>query len=148
MKTELLGQEKNVVKIKVDFEPEEFQGGLKKALSDLSQQARIPGFRRGHIPRKILEMRLGRETLYREAMENILPDNIKKIIEDYELDTIATPSVEFGDIHEGEPVSCEVTFEVLPEVTLPTLEDLEIELRRTVVADEMVEQLIRHFRKE
>ena len=118
MKTELLGQEKNIVKIKVEFEPEEFQDGLKKALSELSQQAHIPGFRRGHTPRKILEMRLGRGTIYREALEKILPENIKKIVDDYELDPIDSPSLEIGDIHEGEPVTCTLDFEAFPEGAL------------------------------
>ncbi|MBR1672082.1 MAG: trigger factor [Fretibacterium sp.] len=148
MKTELLGQEKNVVKIKVEFEAEEFLDGLKKALSELSQQARIPGFRKGHAPRKILEMRLGRGTIYSEALDKILPENIQKIIEDYELETIDTPSVNVGDIHEGEPVSCELTFEVMPEVELPELENVEVEQLRTVVTDEMVDRLIRRLRKE
>ncbi|MCR5346418.1 MAG: trigger factor [Fretibacterium sp.] len=148
MKTELLGQEKNIVKIKVEFEPEEFQDGLRKALSDLSQQARIPGFRRGHIPRRILEMRLGRETIYHEALDKMLPENIRKIIEDYELDTIDTPSVNFGGFQEGQPVSCELTFEVMPEVELPNLEEVEVEQLKTVITDEMVDRLVRRFRKE
>lgn len=148
MKTELLGQEKNIVKIKVEFEPEEFQDGLKKALSELSQQAHIPGFRRGHTPRKILEMRLGRDTIYREALEKILPENIKKIVDDYELDPIDSPSLEIGDIHEGEPVTCTLDFEVMPEVELPNLEEIEVEQLKTVITDEMVDRLVRRFRKE
>ncbi|MCR4819365.1 MAG: trigger factor [Fretibacterium sp.] len=148
MKTELLGQEKNIVKIKVEFEPEEFQNGLKKALNELSQQAHIPGFRRGHTPRRILEMRLGRGTIYREALDKILPPNIKKIVEDYDLDAIDTPSLQIGDIHEGEPVSCELTFEVMPEVELPNLDEVEVEQLKTVITDEMVDRLVRRFRKE
>ncbi|MBQ7570134.1 MAG: trigger factor family protein, partial [Synergistaceae bacterium] len=66
MKTELLGQEKNIVKIKLEITPEEFADGLNKAVKQLSQEVKIPGFRKGHAPRKILEMRFGRDALYNE----------------------------------------------------------------------------------
>ena len=61
MNTELLGQDKNVVKIKVNFEADEFAGALKKTLHELSRDLNIPGFRRGHAPRQVIEMRVGRD---------------------------------------------------------------------------------------
>ena len=73
MKTELLGQEKNVVKIKVEFEAAEFSKGLTEALREISRGTNIPGFRKGHAPRRVIEMRIGRQALYNEALEKILP---------------------------------------------------------------------------
>ena len=72
MRTELLGQEKNIVRVKLEFEAEEFSNGLKKTLSGLSQKMNIPGFRRGHAPRKVIEMRVGRGALYSETLEDLL----------------------------------------------------------------------------
>ena len=54
MRTELLGQEKNIVRIKLDIEASEFTKALNKALSELSQQVNIPGFRKGHVKRSVL----------------------------------------------------------------------------------------------
>ncbi|MBQ9896385.1 MAG: trigger factor [Synergistaceae bacterium] len=147
MKTELLGQEKNVVKIKLEITPEEFADGLNKAVKQLSQEVKIPGFRKGHAPRKILEMRFGRDALYNEALDKILPENIKQITQDYELDTIDTPSVNVDAIHEGEVISCELTFEVMPEVELPEIESIEVEKLKAIVPDGAVDDLIHSIRR-
>ncbi|MBR1601951.1 MAG: trigger factor [Synergistaceae bacterium] len=147
MKTELLGQEKNVVKIKLELTPEEFADGLNKAIKQLSQEVKIPGFRKGHAPRKVLEMRFGRDALYNEALDKILPDNIKQITEDYELETIDTPEVKVEAIHEGETVTCEISFEVMPEVELPEIESFEVERLKSNVPDEALEDLIWNIRR-
>ena len=149
MKTELLGQDKNVVKVKVDFDAVEFTDGLRKTLNGLSREMNIPGFRKGHAPRRVIEMRVGRDALYGETLENLLSDAIRQIIEDYELETIDQPSLTKTDeINEGEPLSCELAFEVMPEVKLPVVEEIEVEKVRTKVTDDMVDKLIAQLRKE
>ena len=77
MKTELLGQEKNIVRVKVEFEAAEFSKGLAEALGEISRSTNIPGFRKGHAPRRVIEMRVGRQTLYNEALEKILPEALQ-----------------------------------------------------------------------
>ncbi len=147
MRTELLGQEKNIVKIKAEIEASEFTKALNKAVNELSQQVRIPGFRKGKVSRSILEMRFGRDALYQEAIEKIMPDEIKQIVDDYELDPIETPSLSFTEkIEEGKPVICEITFEVRPEVELPDIENLEIEKVVSDVTEEAVESLAKRIR--
>jgi trigger factor len=148
MKTELLGQEKNVVKIKIEFEADEFTQGLKKAVKDLSQRVTIPGFRKGHTPRKIIEMRFGREALYNDTLEDMI--DVRQIADDYELDLIDSPTlnIDFKEIHEGEPVVCTLNCEVMPEVELPDIENIEVEKLRTNVTEEMVDRLVRSVRKE
>lgn len=147
MRTELLGQEKNIVKIKLDIEASEFKKALNKTLNELSQQLNIPGFRKGKAPRHILEMRFGREAIYNEALEKIIPDELHQIIEDYDLDPIETPTLDVkGKIQEGQPVECELIFEVRPEIELPEIEGLEIEKLITEVTDESVNDFAKSVR--
>jgi len=149
MNTELLGQDKNVVKIKVNFEADEFVDALKKALRELSRDLNIPGFRRGHAPRKVIEMRVGRDALYNETLEKLLSNAVPQILEDYDLETIDQPSLlSAGDIREGQPVSCELSFEVMPEVKLPEIGEIEVEKVRTDVTDDMLEKLIDRLRRD
>lgn len=148
MKTELLGQEKNIVKVKVEFEAGEFAASLNEAIREIAQKASIPGFRKGHTPRKVLEMRFGKEGLYNEALEKMLPDAIEQVVGDYDLDTIASPSLKVEDINEGEPLVCELTFEVSPEVSLPELAEIEVEKLRPKVTDEMIDEMVAEFRKQ
>lgn len=146
MKTELLGQEKNIVRVKVEFEAGEFTAGLNEAIGAIAQKASIPGFRKGHTPRRIIEMRLGRGGLYNEALENMIPDAIEQVVADYDLDTIAPPSLKVDEIREGQPLTCELTFEVTPEVILPELDGIEVEKLKPQVTEEMVEAMVQDFR--
>ena len=142
MKTDLLGQEKNIVRIKLEIEASEFTKALNKTITELSQQGNYPGFRKGHAPRRIIEMRFGREAIYNEAIEKLMNGELQQIVEDYELDLIDTPSLNVTEkIEEGKPVMCELTFEVKPEVTLPEFEGMEIEKVVTEVTDADVERL-------
>ncbi|MBQ7192811.1 MAG: trigger factor [Synergistaceae bacterium] len=142
MRTELLGQEKNIVKIKIEIEANDFTKALNRTISELSQQGNFPGFRKGRVPRKIIEMRFGRDALYNEALEKIMSSELEQIVQDYELNLIETPSLNVTEkIEEGKPVICEMTFEVQPEVELPEIDGMEIEKVVTEVDDEAVDRL-------
>ena len=146
MRTELLGQEKNIVRIKLEIEPAEFTKSLNKTITELSQQGNFPGFRKGHAPRRIVEMRYGREAIYNEAIEQLMNTELQQIVEDYELDLIDTPSLNVTEkIEEGKPVMCELTFEVKPEVTLPEIDGMEIEKVVTEVTDADVDRLAKRI---
>lgn len=146
MKYDLLGQEKNIVRVKVEIEASEFTKALNKALSELSQQVNIPGFRKGHIKRSVLELRFGRDAIYNEALDKIMPDQIKQIVEDYELDPLEAPEFKLdAKIEEGKDVSGELVFEVRPEVTLPELEGMEIQKQSTDVTEESIDKLAKRI---
>ena len=146
MRTELLGQEKNIVRIKLEIEASEFTKALNKTLSELSQQVNIPGFRKGHIKRSVLEMRFGREAIYNEALDKIMPDQLKQIVDDYELDPMDSPEFKLdAKIEEGKPITGELVFEVRPEVELPEVDGMEIEKVINEVNDEAVDKLAKRI---
>ena len=147
MRTELLGQEKNIVKIKLEIEPEEFSKAINSAINDLSRQVNIPGFRKGKIPRNILEMRFGVNAIYEEALEKIMPKNINQIIDDYDLDPLDAPKMNVeGGIKEGVTLNCELTFEVKPDVELPDIDNLEIEKVIAKVDEQNIQDLEKRIR--
>lgn len=146
MRTELLGQEKNIVRIKLEIEASEFTKALNKTLSELSQQVNIPGFRKGHVKRSVLEMRFGREAIYNEALDKIMPDQIKQIIDDYELDPLEAPELKLdAKIEEGKPVTGVLVFEVRPEVELPDVDNMEVEKVVNEVNDEAIDRLAKRI---
>ncbi len=148
MRSELVSQEKNFVTIKVEIEADEFQKEVNKAVRNLSQKANIPGFRKGRVPRKILEMRLGKEGLLFEALESYMPAAIDQIVQDYELDLIDQPELKVDKMEEGSDVLVTLIFEVTPEVELPDLETIEIEKLKVNVTDEMVDEAIKNMQKQ
>ena len=146
MRTELLGQEKNIVRIKLEIEASEFVKALNKTLSELSQQVNIPGFRKGHVKRSVLEMRFGRDAIYNEALDKIMPDQIKQMITDYELEPLESPEFKLdAKIEEGKDITGEVVFEVRPEVELPEVDGMEIEKVISEVNDEAVDKLAKRI---
>ncbi len=147
MRTELLGQEKNIVKIKAEIEASEFIKALNRTINELSNQGNFRGFRKGHTPRKIVEMRYGREAIYNEAIEKLMNDELQQIVEDYELDLIESPMLNVTEkIEEGKNVICQLTFEVRPEVELPEIDGMEIEKVVTEVTDADVDKLAKRIR--
>ncbi|MDR1875323.1 MAG: trigger factor [Synergistaceae bacterium] len=146
MKTELLGQEKNVVRVKVEFEAEEFTSGLNATIQEIAQKANFPGFRKGRTPRRVIEMRVGRNKLYTETLEKLIPNAVDQVVGDYDLDTIAPPNLKIDAIQEGQPLFCELTFEVLPEVALPELGDIEVRKLIPKVTDELLDEAVKGLR--
>ncbi len=148
MRSEILSQENNVVSIKLEFEASEFAKGVEKAIKELSSKVNIAGFRKGHVPRKIMEMRFGKQAIYAEAIEEMLPEAIGQIVKDYDLDLIDEPHVSIEKMEEGSPVDVRLTFEVTPEVVLPELSGITVNRPVASVADDVVSGTIEEIRAQ
>lgn len=145
LKTEILSQEKNVVEAKAQFTAEEVTKAVESTYKKISKQANIKGFRKGKIPRRTLELYFPKDAVYAETMENLVPDAIDKMIEEYELKLIAEPDVKPGEIKEGEGFEVTVKFEVTPQFELPNLEEIEVEKTVYETTDEMVEDQVKRI---
>lgn len=146
MRSEILSQENNAVTIKAEFDAQEFEAGIQKAISELSSKISVPGFRKGKVPRKIMEMRFGKQALHAEALEQMLPDAIEEIVREYELDLISEPEVKVEKMEEGSTVDIRLAFEVTPEISLPDLGSISVEKRTVPVTDDMVASAVEELR--
>ena len=148
MKSEILSQEGNRLKIKATVEAPEFQKALNTVVGELSRKANIKGFRKGRVPRNVIEMYFGREGISSEALEKVLPAAMNEISEEYDLNLIAEPQVDLeGDVEEGKDITAVFTFEVRPEVTLPALSSIVVERPVIEITDSMVESAIEQIRQ-
>jgi trigger factor len=148
MRSEFISQEKNRIEIKVEFETSEFNAELNKVLKNISERAKIPGFRKGHVPRKAIEMRFGKNAIYDETIENLLNENISDILKDYDIEPLFAPSLKSrGEIIDEQPVSVNILIESRPEIKLPEIEDIEVERLISVVDDTMIDQMVENLRK-
>jgi len=145
LKTEILSQEKNVVEAKAQFTAEEVTKAVESTYKKISKQANIKGFRKGKIPRRTLELYFPKDAVYAETIENLVPDAIDKMIEEYELKLIAEPDVKPGEIKEGEGFEVTVKFEVTPQFDLPSLDEIEVEKTVYEMTDEMVEDQVKRI---
>lgn len=146
MRSEIISQEKNVVKIQAQVSQEDFKKSFETAVNELRKRANIKGFRKGKVPRNVLLLHLGKEAIQSEALEKLIPEMLDKIIEDYGLDLIDRPKVEIDEIKDGEPINLTFTFETRPEVELPEIEELEIEKQVVEVNDELIDKAVEEIR--
>lgn len=145
MKTEVVSQKKNIIVLKAEFDAEQVNNAIDKTIKDLSKKANIKGFRKGHVPRKTIELYFGMKGICSEALEKIVPEAIDKMIEEYELSLIAEPKLEPCELKEGEPFVLQATFEVTPEVALPDIETIDAVKTVYLPTEEMRDENIKRI---
>ncbi|MDR3076039.1 MAG: trigger factor, partial [Synergistaceae bacterium] len=145
MKSEILSQEGNIVVVKAEYEAGEVDGAVGKTVRELSKNANIKGFRKGHVPRRTLELMFGRNSIYRETLEHLASDALENVVSEYDMDLVTDPKIKLGDLSEGNPIEIEFTFEVRPEVELPDIPSLTAEKIVYEIRDEDVEEGLRQL---
>ncbi|MCF7935409.1 MAG: trigger factor [Synergistales bacterium] len=142
MRSEIISQESNQIRLHAEIPADQFQRAVESTVRELSQKANIKGFRKGHIPRKVLEMNYGKQAIYNEALEKVVPQAVQQLVEEYELVLLEEPSFDFKEVTEGEPLSFDIDFEVRPEITLPALEDISVTKPGVSITEEDIDQAI------
>ncbi|HWR08648.1 trigger factor [Sporomusa sp.] len=108
---------------------------VEKAYRKLANQVNIPGFRKGKAPRKVVEMRIGKEALLDEAFEILAPQAYAKALEEQAIDPVGRPEIEVVTLGEDQPLVFKATVIKKPEVTLGQYKNLVIEKTITEVTD-------------
>ncbi len=118
---------------------------MERAVTRVSRQVRIPGFRPGHVPRKMLERHVGTAALLQEALQELLPEVYSLAIEEQQVDAIDQP--EF-DLKSTEPLIVTAVVPVRPEVSLNDYTALRASLQEGTVDPEQVEQTLLNLRRQ
>lgn len=132
-------KENNKVSFNIEIPAGDFEKGLQKAYLKNRGHFNIPGFRKGKVPRKIIEMNYGEEIFYEDAINSVLPEAYDKAIVELELDPVDSPEVDIEQIEKDKPVMVKIQVEVKPEVKLGDYKSIEIEKVEYNVTDELVE---------
>ncbi|HLW16543.1 MAG TPA: trigger factor [Actinomycetota bacterium] len=119
MKTSLTRDSASKVRVQVEATSEEVEPAVERAVRSLSNQVKVPGFRKGHVPRKVLETRLGADALRDAVLREAIPELLQKATEEETLAPIAPPQVEVTTYDLGKELTFEATIEVRPEIELP-----------------------------
>ena len=119
MKTSLTRDSASKVRVQVEATSEEVEPAVQRAVRSLSNQVKVPGFRKGHVPRKVLETRLGAEAMRDAVLREAIPELLQKATDEETLAPVAPPQVEVTSYDVGADLSFEATVEVRPEIELP-----------------------------
>lgn len=139
------------VKLTVTLSKEEIQPMLDHAYEHIGQQVQVPGFRKGKVPPKILEQRVGKAAVIEHAVNDGVPQWYAAAVEEQGIRPFGQPEVELTKIpgsEEGfEGVEFTAEVEIRPEVKLPAAEDLTLEVSPVEVSDEDVEERLNQLRE-
>ncbi|MDE7041717.1 MAG: trigger factor [Oscillospiraceae bacterium] len=136
--------EKSMVALTVEVSAEEFEAAVEKAYRKQRGSIRVPGFRPGKAPRKIIENMYGSGVFYEEAVNEALPDAYTAAVKEQELEVVGYPEVELLSVGK-EGFSFKATVAVYPEVTLGQYKGVEAPKAEVSVTDEDVEGRVKEM---
>ncbi len=139
--------EDNKVRLDVEVSAEAVKKGVEAKVRELRKKIRVPGFRPGKAPRRMIENHVGRDYIYMEALQDSLPNWYSEAVVETDLRPIDRPEIHFDEaLDEEEGFKFSATVEVRPEAKLGTYKGVEIPKREVEVAEEQVEAQIEEMR--
>lgn len=149
MQTTVEETDKHKVKLTVEVDPERFGKDLERAYRKVAQQVRIPGFRKGKVPRQIIDAQIGREAVLGEFIEDSVPEYYRDALREHDLAPIAEPDIDLEQVEEGKPFVFSAVVEVRPRLKLEERDykGLEVAKPSMQVDDREVAELLDSLRE-
>lgn len=139
--------DKNKVKVRVEVPEATLNRAIDAAYRRWSKEIKVPGFRKGKIPRQIIDTRVGADVVREEALREALPDLYVEALRSEELEAIAPPEIDVVTFESGEPLVFEATVDVRPEITPPDPATIEVEAPPDEVTDADVDEQLEKLRE-
>ncbi|GAA5069046.1 trigger factor [Nocardia callitridis] len=135
------------VRINVEVPFEELKPDFDKAYKALAQQVRIPGFRPGKAPAKLLEARLGRGAILEQVVNDALPARYSEAVTTAEVKVIGQPEIEVTKIEDGDELAFSAEVDVRPEVALPDYEKIAVTVDAFTITDDDIDEQLQSLRQ-
>lgn len=148
MKVNFDEREKNKVYFNVDVDWKDFEPKIDEAYKKIRSKFNIPGFRKGKVPKMIIEQNYGVQVFYDEAINILLQEIYPKALEELDLKVVDQPDVDVKDFKENENINFTFEVEVVPEFELPNFEEIEVEDVKEEFNKEVVTNEIERLRNE
>ena len=132
-------KEKNMAVLTIEVPAEEFEAAIEKAYQKNKGRIQIHGFRKGRVPRKIIEQMYGKGFFYEDAANSLIPDAYEKALEECEETIVSSPKIDVTQIESGKPFIFTAEVALKPEVTLGTYKGVEVPKADVTVSDEEVD---------
>jgi trigger factor len=135
------------VKLTIEVPFEELKPSLDKAYREVSRRARIPGFRPGHVPPRVIDQRFGRGLVLEQAVNEALPNFYGQALEDNNVRALGQPKLELTKIEDGQELAFTAEVDVQPKFDLPDLTTLRVTVEDATVNPDEVEEYIGGLRE-
>lgn len=151
MKISVRNLEPTKVKLTVTVEPEELNPYLDAARKEIAKQVNVPGFRKGHVPGKIIDQRIGFAAVAGEAVNDAVPELYSKALDKKKIRPMTQPEFDVQDVpqsaNDETKLKFTATVERRPDIELPEIDGLEIAISKPEVKDEDVDKRLETLRQ-
>lgn len=131
--------EKNMAKLTIEVSADEFSKAVEEAYQKNKGKISVPGFRKGKVPKKMIEQMYGKAVFYEDAANALIPGAYEKALEECEETIVSSPKIDVTQIEEGKPFIFTAEVALKPEVTLGAYKGVEVDKIEVSVTDEEVE---------
>jgi len=138
----------NKVRLSVELDEAEFDAALDTAFRKIAREVRLPGFRPGKAPRRLIEARLGRGVARQEALKDALPEYYERALIENDITPIAPPEIDITAGQEEGPVAFDAVVEVMPQVSVAGYEGLRVVLPTMEVTEAEIDGQIDKLREQ
>ena len=138
--------DKDRVKLRVEVPESALSPALEAVYRRWATEIKVPGFRKGKVPRQLIDARVGPETVRQEALRDALPDLYRRALEAEDLEAIAPPDIEVVEFEAGTPLVFEATIDIRPEIELPDLASLSFDAPPAEVTDTDIDEQLERLR--
>lgn len=135
------------VKLTVEVPFEELEPSLKAAYKKVAQQVRVPGFRPGKVPARIIEQRFGRAVVLEETLNDALPKLYGQAVDETDVFPVSRPEIEVTKIEDGKEVEFTAEVDVRPAFDIPDYEGIEVTVPSAEVTDEDIDAQLNALRE-
>ncbi len=131
--------EKNMAKLTIEVPAEELEAAIEQAYQKNKGRIQIPGFRKGKVPRKLIEQMYGKSFFYEDAANALIPEAYEKAVEECTETIVSSPKIDVTQIEAGKPFIFTAEVALKPDVTLGQYKGVEVPAADTAVTDEEVD---------
>jgi trigger factor len=135
------------VRLSVEVPFEEVQPSLDAAYKKIASQLRVPGFRPGKVPARVIDQRIGRSAVLDEAVNDVVPKKYVEAAREHEVKALGQPDIEVTNLDDRQSLSFTAEVDVRPAITLPDFEKLAITVDDAVVTDDDVDAQLNTLRE-
>ena len=139
--------EGNMAKLTIEVPAEEFEKAIEKAFQKNKSKLSVPGFRKGKVPRQMVEKMYGKEVFYEDAANILIPSAYSKAVDECEEEIVSQPSIDVVQVEAGKPFIFTAEVALKPEVTLGKYKGVSVKKADLTVTDEEVDAEINKQRE-
>jgi trigger factor len=148
VKTTVEPLEGNKVKVSVELDESEFDTAIDAAFRKIAREVRIPGFRPGKAPRRLVEARVGIDAARQEAIRDALPGYYERALRENDIEPIAAPEIDITSTDEDPTMAFDAVVEIMPTVTVAGYGGLRVVLPSLTITEDDVDVRVDRTREQ